>query len=414
MTERSAIVVGAGIVGVCSAIYLQRAGFKVTLIERARPGEACSYGNAGNIGLSSFTPYSLPDTWKRVPKLLANPKAALKVRPNQFLKSLPWFWKFIRAGRAERVKEIMAARRAILPRALDAYEPILREANARPLIETKGKLLLFESDAAFQSAQYDLNNRREGGGKVDILAAEEVRQLQPGLSPKIVKGAYLPDLAHCVNPLKLTQALFQHFMARGGDFLGATVRALEPRHGAAPIVVTDYGPREADWVVLAAGVWSKDLARPLGLRLPIEAQGGYHAMMVQPQTEIRVPLMSPARNIIVSPMAEGLRVTGIAEHAGVDPTPDYKHVDLILEHARALVPGLGAKPVTRWAGQRPSTPDSLPIIGRVPGHPHVLLACGHGHTGLTMGAITGQIVAEIAADQPTVIDPTPYNVARFG
>ncbi len=411
--SRTAIVVGAGIVGVCCAVSLQRAGFAVTLIERDQPGMACSFGNAGNIGSSSFLPYSTPGIARRIPKMLMDRRAALKVRPRQFLKSLPWFVRFVREGRAERVAQIVEARRAILTRALDAYEPLLREAGGRDVIQTKGKLMLFESEAAFAAVQGDLRARRDGGARVDVLTADEVRQLQPGLSPTIVKGAFLPELSHCVNPLRLTRQLLAHFLARGGRLEAAEVRGFTPRSEGPPVVATDAGTREASIVVLAAGVWSKALARQLGARVPVESQRGYHAMLAEPAVDIRIPLMANARNILITPMEEGLRCTGIAEHAGVEAAPNHALADLVLDHARELIPGLRTERVSRWMGQRPSTPDSLPVIGRLPRHPGVICAFGHGHTGLTMGAITGKLVAELAAGQPTTIDVGPYRPDRF-
>jgi D-amino-acid dehydrogenase len=411
--SKTAIVIGAGIVGVCCAVYLQRAGFRVTLVERDEPGRACSFGNAGNIGSSSFMPYSTPGIARRIPKLLLDPRAALKVRAARALASLPWFLRFIRAGAAERLPAIIEARKAILTRALDAYEPILREARGRDVIETKGKLMLFESEEQFQTVQADLRARREGGARVDILTADEVRQLQPGLSPGIVKGAFLPDLSHCVNPLRLTRLLVEHFLARGGDLLTAEVKAFEPRADGPPRIVTDRATLAAQHVVLAAGIWSKALAKQLGVRVPIESQRGYHAMLAAPGVDIRIPLMANARNILVTPMAEGLRCTGIAEHAGIAAEPNYALADLVLDHARDLIPGLRTEKLSRWMGQRPSTPDSLPVIGRSPRHRDVLFAFGHGHTGLTMGAITGKLVAELAAAQPTTIDVAPYRPDRF-
>lgn len=411
--KRTAVVVGAGIVGTCCAVQLQRAGFAVTLIERDQPGMACSFGNAGNIGSSSFMPYSTPGIARRIPRMLMDPRAALKVRPSQALKSLPWFVRFVRAGRAERIPAIVAARKAILTRALDAYEPLLRDAGARDVIETKGKLMLFESEAAFQAVRTDLETRRAGGARVDILSADEVRQLQPGLSPAIVKGAFLPDLSHCVNPLRLTRALVEQFLARGGALLAAEVKGFEPRGDGPPAVMTDQGARGADIVVLAAGVWSKGLAHQLGARVPIESQRGYHAMLAAPSVDIRIPLMANARNILITPMEEGLRCTGIAEHAGIEAPANPALADLVLDHARDLIPGLRTERVSRWMGQRPSTPDSLPVIGRSPRHPGVLFAFGHGHTGLTMGAITGKLVAELALGLATTIDVAPYRPDRF-
>ncbi len=273
--------------------------------------------------------------------------------------------------------------------------------------------MVFESEQAFAAVQPDLQARREGGARVDVLSADEVRQLQPGLSAKIIKGAFLPELSHCINPLRLTQRLVELFISRGGQLMTAEVKALEPTAHGPPRVVTTQGTHDATCIVLAAGVWSKALARQLGSGVPIESQRGYHAMLPEPAIDIRVPIMANARNILVTPMEEGLRCTGIAEHAGIAAAANYALADHVLQHAREIIPGLKTERAARWMGQRPSTPDSLPVIGSSPRHPSVIFAFGHGHTGLTMGAITGKLVAEIAARRPTTIDVAPYRPDRF-
>ena len=409
----SVMVVGAGIVGTCCAVYLRRAGFEVTLVERDAPGEGCSYGNAGSIGIASFTPYSLPDTIRRVPKMLFDRKGALQVRPGRLVLSMPWFLRFLAAGRPSRVERIIAARKALLDRVLESYAPIIADAGAEDVIQARGKLFLYEGDAAFAAGRYDREVRRRGGVEIAEISGDEARQIQPGLSPSVTHAMFVPSLRHCRNPLRLTQALVALFVREGGRVLKANVERLEPAVDGRVRVVTDAGGHAPDQVVLSAGVWSRTLARPFGARIPIESQRGYHVMLPKANVEFRLPVMSVNRNIIFAPMEGGVRVSGIAEHAGIMAQPNYRLADVVAEHARAIVPGLKVDGAVPWSGQRPSTPDSLPVIGRWPGHPTLVFACGHGHTGLTMGAITGRLVAEIAADRPTTIDVAPYRPDRF-
>jgi D-amino-acid dehydrogenase len=223
----------------------------------------------------------------------------------------------------------------------------------------------------------------------------------------------MSNLRHCPNPLRLTQALVEHFVQGGGTLLKETVLAIESDAGAPPRVVTDTATHAADQVVLAAGIWSRALAARLGVKLPVESQRGYHMMLPNAGVSLRQPVVSIDRNVLITPMEDGVRVSGIAEHAGLAAAPDYGLADLIVEHARAVMPGLVAEGGVPWSGHRPEMPDSLPVIGRAPGHPSVLLAFGHGHQGLTLGAITGRLISELAAGQTPSLDLAPYRAERF-
>ena len=410
---RRVVVIGAGIVGTCCAAYLRRAGFAVTLIERDAPGEACSFGNAGSIGVFSFAPQSLPGLWRRIPGMLLDKRSALQVRPGQYLRSLPWFIRFLMAGRPGRVAEIIAARKALLNRVLEAYEPILAEAGAQDMLETRGRLCVYESERSFVGGAFDRQVRRDGGARLEELSGDQAREHEPALGPGVHRAVLLPDLRHCPNPLRLTQTLVEHFVRGGGKLLKETVLAIEGDTGAPPRVVTETATHTADQVVLAAGIWSRALAARLGVKVPLESQRGYHMMLPDAGVSLRHPVLSIDRNTLITPMEHGVRVSGIAEHAGLKAAPDHALADLVVEHAHAVMPGLVAVGGVPWSGHRPSTPDSLPVIGRAPGHASVLLAFGHGHTGLTLGAITGRLIGELAAGQTPSLDLAPYRAERF-
>ncbi len=410
---RRVAVVGAGIVGTCCAIYLKRAGFAVTLIDRDAPGEACSFGNAGSIGLTSYAPYSLPGLWRKIPGMMLDKHSALQVRPGQFPRSFPWFMRFLMAGRMDRVTKIIAARKALLNNAMGAFDPILAEAGAQDLIETRGKMFVYESERSYAGGAFDHQVRRDGGARIEELSGDEAREHEPALGPLIHRAVYLPDLGHCANPLRLTQTLVEHFVRGGGTVLRETVRSIEGATGAQPRVVTETASHEADLVVLAAGIWSPALATRLGVKVLLDSQRGYHMMLPDSGVTLRYPVISVDRNALITPMELGIRVSGIAEHAGITAPPNYALADLVVEHARAIMPGLVADGGEPWSGHRPSTPDSLPVIGRAPNNGSVLLAYGHGHTGLTMSAITGRLISELAAGQTPSLDLAPYRADRF-
>jgi D-amino-acid dehydrogenase len=408
-----AIVVGAGIVGVCSALWLQRTGFRVTLIDRDPPGEGCSSGNAGNLGIASCVPNGVPGILSRVPRLLFDPAQPLSIRLGHFPKALPWFVRFARASGRERAERITAARASLLARVFDAYAPLVAESGADDLIERTGWLAVYEKRASLTGAAFEFEMRRRFGVEMTMLSGDEAREMEPALGPIASCAVYYPRNGRTVNPLRLTRVFARHFVRSGGVLLREAARAINIGGDGKTRVVTDAGEHTADRLVLAAGVWSKSLARGLGSRIPLEAERGYHTMMPEPGVTVRRQLTFADRGVAIAPMEHGLRVSGIAEFAHPGAAPDYRHADRVLGHARDLIPGLNADGATRWMGCRPATPDSLPVIGRSPHHPAVLFAFGHGHLGLTFAAITGMLIAELAAGRPTSVDISPFRADRF-
>ena len=408
-----ALVVGAGIVGVCCALYLQRDGFKVTLIDRDGPGEAASFGNAGSLGVASVPPLGMPGIARKAPKMVFDPMHPLVVRLRHLPGLLPWFARFIAASQPQRVEEIADARAALLARVYDAYDPLLEAAGARDLIRNAGLLFVFESDAAMADAAFAIDMRRKRGVALEELTGEEVRAREPALGPLVACGVYFPEVSYAVDPLRLTQKLARHFVSRGGGLLRETVKGFEIGTGGRTRVVTDAGLHDVGVVVVAAGAWSASLAGQLGSRVLLAAERGYHTVLPDPRVEMRIPVTSGDRNVTITPMETGVRMTTMAEFAAVDAPPDYARPERLFRAARALVPGLNAEGGTRWMGPRPSTPDSLPVIGPSPRHPNVYFAFGHGHLGLTFAAVTGRYIADMASGRTPNMDLRPYRADRF-
>jgi D-amino-acid dehydrogenase len=410
---RQALVIGAGIVGTCSALYLQREGFDVTLIDRDGPGEGCSSGNAGGLGIASFIPLAMPGSLGKVPAMLFDPDSALKIHWSHLPRALPWFIRFAQAGRPKRVEEIADALSAALADLFECYESLLAETDASDLVRREGKLYVYESEASFAGGQYSLDLRRRRGIEVRALSGDEAREIEPALGPAVKRGAYIPAAGQTINPLRLTQTLAQLFQKKGGTILRETVKGFELSTDGPPKVVTDAATHNPDLIVVAAGAWSKKLAAQLGTRVCMESQRGYHAMLPDAGVATRVSVQSSERHIIISQMEHGLRITGIADFEGLEAPPNYARADTIVRHAQALVPGLKSDGMTRWMGNRPSTPDSMPVIGPAPGHPSVLFAFGHCMIGLGLGAVTGRTIGELAAGRKPSIDITPFRPERF-
>ena len=411
--RRQFTVVGAGIVGVCCAWALLRDGHRVTLIDRDEPGRGCSYGNGGIIQVGASVPVATPGVLRQVPRMLLDPNGPLVIRWPHLPRLTPYLLRFIAAARPDRVERISVAIAALLDRAIDAVREMLGAAGALDAVTHTGELYVYQSETAYRTARTAHDMRRRRGVRVEELSADEVRQLVPAIAPSVRRGVFLPDCMTAADPFRLTTRLVEAFRRDGGVVLRETLCGIETASDRRMTLLTDAGRHDVDRLVLATGAWSRRWAAKLGARIPMDTERGYHVMLSDPGIDLRIPVLSGDHRFGVTPMADGIRVAGTAELAGLEAPPDYRRAEMLLPMAEALLPGLRTKPHENWMGHRPSTPDSLPVIGRPPEFPEAFFAFGHGHLGLTLGPITGRLVADLAAGRPPPVDMAPYAAERF-
>ena len=408
-----AVVVGAGVVGLCCASHLQQRGHRVTLIDPRPPGEYCSRGNAGCFSRASCVPLGLPGLWKQVPAWLLDPTGPLHIPPRYSLQIAPWLWRFQRASSMARVQRIADALHALLTVTLDKWRPLAAHAGVPQLIVQDGYAFAYESAAAFEGDALGREIRRAHGVAIEVLTGQDIVAFDAALSPQLSHLVLLPEQGHCPNPLRLSRALAARLHEGGARFVTGTVSGFEIVDGRVTRVQTDAGPIDADAVVIAAGAHSRPLAAQLASDVPLETERGYHAMVASPGISPRIPVASGEGKYFVTPMEEGLRIAGTVELAGLDAPPDYRRADALVDKAKRLLPTLSASTVERWMGHRPSLPDSLPVIGRSQRAANAFLAFGHGHVGLTAAAPTGEIVADLVAGRTPFMDVSPFSAARF-
>jgi D-amino-acid dehydrogenase len=407
-----AFVLGGGIVGACCALALVRRGFDVTLIEKDAPGQAASFGNSASIGLASVPPLGMPGMLRDLPRMLLDPMHPLVIRWRHLPQILPWLLRFRRTLAPPRMEAIARARAALLAQAGHAYDSLLAEIARPELIRATGLIFAYESRAAFEGARTGIALRRRHGIEALELDGAALRALEPAVSDRAVCGVHYPIVQTVANPLTLTEAIIDAFRARGGRVLRETVRGFElGPHGVAR-VTTDAGRHECDLVVLAAGAWSRHLAALLGEAVSVTAERGYHIMIENAPHMPAIPVVSGDRNVSIVTLTSGLRMTTMAEFTAIDAPPDHERALRIFQGAAGLIRGLELNIASKWVGSRPSTPDSLPVIGRSPRHRNVIYAFGHGHLGVTFGAVTGAIVGTIARDESPNLDITPYRPDR--
>jgi D-amino-acid dehydrogenase len=410
---KSATVVGAGIVGVATAIALQRAGIAVTLVDRQEPGRATSFGNAGILSGTTAMPLATPGILKEVPKMLLDPLGPLTIRWSYLPQIAPWLVRFVRNARPAKVAELSNAIVALSKPTVPAWMDLARHAEATDLIERKGWLGVYEGPDAAKKAAWDVEVRARHAIKAEALTADEVRQLVPGLARSVTHGVFHPEAGHTVSPYALTQRLFRHFQQAGGEFRQALVRDVVFEGGRPAALDTDKGPMPFENIVVCAGAWSRQLVARLGHKVPLDTERGYHAMVADPGVELRLPVSSSAGKFFLTPMADGIRVAGTVELAGLDAGPNWKRADALLEKGKRLLPGMRTDKVERWLGFRPTLPDSLPVIGTSPKHGNVFFGFGHHHLGLTQSAMTGRLIAQLMTGARPEIDLHPYRVDRF-
>ena len=412
-SPRHVVVIGAGIVGVCSALALLRAGFRVTLLERDAPGQGASFGNGAVIGEAAVVPVATPGLLRKVPGMLLDPRGPLALRWSYLPRIAPWLLRFAAASRPQRVEQISIALAALLEGSFAAFDRLLEMADAADMLRRTGWLCVYETEAGLEAYRPMLELQRRRGVSFDILDRDALREFEPALGPIFARALYYPDVGYALDSLRLVQVLAEAFGRRGGTLKRAEARGFEIGPDGPRAVLTEAGPVPCDAVVIAAGAWSKRLAAELGSRLPLDTERGYHVQFAAPGVAPRLPVYSTERGIIATPLEVGLRVGGTVELGGLKAAPNWDRARVLLEQAKRWFPGLRTEGHSRWMGFRPSMPDSLPVIGRSPRFANAIFAFGHGHCGMMMGARTGEIVAALLAGRDPGLDMTPYRADRF-
>ena len=413
MAERQVLVVGAGIVGVSCASYLQRDGAKVTLIDERAPGEGCSFGNAGIIAPGACLPLAMPGIWKQIPGFLLQPLGPLSIQMGYAPSILPWLLRWLRSSSLANVKKISQAMRALHEGAFDAYAPLLKAAGGTDLIQRVGQLYVSERSGGVFSNPLSQALLADAGVEVRALGPEELRDLEPALSSDQRSGLLFPEHGHAIDPFKVVQCLAEEFVRQGGVIKRARVTGFAYQDSKAIGVKAAGKVLAADQIVVAAGAWSNQLTKLLGTRVPLIAERGYHVMLPQPARTPKRPVSSVDYRFAITPMRDGLRLAGMVEIDAAGAIPNPRRTDVLLRLGLKLIPGLDVGGASRWMGPRPATPDGLPIIDRSSRQPAVFFAFGHSHYGFMGAAVTGRLIAELTAGRPPSIDLRPYASSRF-
>jgi D-amino-acid dehydrogenase len=406
------IVIGAGVIGLSAALALQARGLRVTVLDREGPAAGASAGNAAAFAFPDILPLASPGILRKAPKWLLDPLGPLSVRPAYALRILPWMYQFWRACAPARVAASTAAQTALMDLSKAELEPFLAATGTARMLHKDVALQLYESDAEFRASLPGWQTKADHGIALRHMRAAEMAEVQPGLSPRFIRGTFTPDWYSIADPKLYTLALADHFRGNGGAIARAEVTTLRPTSGGVEAIAAD-GIRSAAHVVLAAGAHSHLIARSLGDRIPLEAERGYNTTLPPGAFDLRVQLTFGGHGFVVSRLSSGIRVGGAVEFGGLDLPPNYRRAQAMLGKAAAFLPELNTEGGVQWMGRRPSLPDTLPVIGASGATPRVVYAFGNGQLGLTQSPGTARLVADLVTGRPAAIDLAPFSPHRF-
>ncbi len=405
-------VLGAGIVGICTALSLLEQGVAVTLIDRGAPGQETSMGNAGVVSPWSIIPQSMPGTWKNIPSLLFGYGRPLSVHPRTLPTMIPWGLKFLARGREDRVRATAKAMGHLAAPSVDLYRHHLQGTGAEDLIADSYYVHAFRDASRARLDALDIQLRAEAGAEVERVEGAELARVEPALSPEFKAAMLIKGQARVRSPGRLGQVLADKARAVGATFKRTSIRRLSQTAEGWQIDC-DGKAMQAKRVVLCMGAWSTDLLKPLGLSPPLMVERGYHAQFADPGITLNNSVMDVDAKVVASSMEGGVRVAGQAEFAPLDAPASERRSKLLVQIAKNAFPDLNTSAPSFWMGRRPSFPDSLPMLGEAPDLPGLYLNFGHSHYGLLMAPKSGQEIARLVSGTPGNIDLAPYSPSRF-
>lgn len=414
------VVIGGGIVGVCTSLELIREGHRVTILDMGEVGgrQSASYGHGCWISPASVVPMSMPGLWKQVPGYLVNPRGPLVIRWRHIATLAPWLLRFLWAGASiTRVEATARALSQLLRDSPERHHALSAEVGVPDLIRRDGLLYAYPDRGAFEKEALSWHLRKMTGLRWHELDRASLSEREPDLDRHYTFGILAENGAHCLDPGAYISKIAETALLRGARVVRSKATGFDFEGDRLCRVHTTQGPIDCDQAVVAAGVWSKALAKLAGDRVPLESERGYHGVVSLMAGGPKHPVMPSDGKMANTPTRQGLRLSGQVELASIDTPPNWARVDILIDHARRTYPALAkASEITvdKWMGHRPSTPDGLPVIGRSTRSADVFYAFGHGHVGFASGPITGRIVAkQLSGGNASDVDIRAYSPRRF-
>ncbi len=403
-------VIGAGIQGICNALFLQKKGHKVIIFDREDPGCGASYGNAGHFSPYASVPLNRPDVLTDVPAMLMSSKGPLALKWNYVPKMIPWFLKFIKNCSKKQMLHTAKYMHQILDLALPAYDELFEEIDLEDLVKRNGILYIWNNQN-ISSRELEIKIREDLGVKQQLVNPKEIHDLEPNIKPIYDGGVFYEYARHTTNPKKVLQKLFDLFIKKGGKFFKYNVKELNFDDDK-PVIRTELQRFIFDKTIIACGAFSKKFSNDLYENVPLETERGYHVHFKDYQHLISRPVVFSNRGFGMTPMQQGLRVVGTVEFGGLKNPSSKNRIKNLINNAKFMLNDLPHHE-DEWLGFRPTLPDFLPVIGPSKNYKNVFYSFGHHHLGWTLGAISGKIISKMIAEEKTNLDLNPYSSLRF-
>lgn len=407
------IVAGAGIVGVSTAIWLQRAGHTVTLVDRDGPASGTSHGNAGVLASGSVIPVTTPGLMRRAPGMLFDPDSPLFLKWSYVPKLLSFLVRYMGYANDAHVTRYSKAMAGLLHDSVDQHLALAQGTGAERFISREDYCFGYASQAAFEADSYAWRKRSEVGVKFETVSGAQYQRDDPAYGDAFHTVVRCLEHGRISDPGGYVQALAAHFVDQGGTLQLTQITDVDVRGGVVDALHTADGPMRADHIVFAMGPWSKKIAHKLGVKVPFESERGYHIELMNPSNSPRNPMMVASGKFVVTPMEGRIRAAGVIEFGGLDAAPSRAPFELLRKQLAQVLPDVTYDSVVEWMGHRPAPADSLPLIGANDGSAKSYSAFGHQHVGLTGGAKTGRIVADMISGQRSNMDMSSFDPKKY-
>ena len=411
---KSILVAGAGISGVSAAIWLQRAGHRVTLVDREGPASGTSHGNAGVLAAGAVMPIVMPGIWKKAPGMVFDRDAPLFLRWSYLPRVLPFFARLLRMTTSDHVARYARSMTDLLGDSLAQHQSLSAGTTAARYVHAEDYCFGYAKHADYVADQKVWSLRRDNGFVDEVIAGPEYAKRDPFYAHQFETIVACKDHGRISDPGAYVRALADHFVEQGGVLLQADLQDVEMTDGQCTGLLTSEGRMTADHIVLTLGAWSGPVMRKLGLRnLAFESERGYHIELVNPSHMPKGPMMISAGKFVVTPMEGRIRCAGVVEFGGLSAPASRAPFDMLRRYIAKLLPDVTWEDEVEWMGHRPSTADSLPLIGPVDPAGKVYAGFGHQHVGLTAGPKTGRMIADMISGRRPNVDMSPFDPNRW-
>ena len=411
MKRKKIAIVGAGIVGISSGIYLAKRGCDVTLIDKDFQGKPASYGNASWLSSPSITPVLMPGIVKKIPKLLFSKDGPLFLRFPGFIKIIPFLLKYLTYANKNKVEHISKNLAYLLKDSVNEHKQLAEGTNATKWIEDSPFLFIYKNKNDFINDEYTWSLRKKHGFKLIEVEQEELRSLVPGLSSEYKFAIKIDNLGYISNSQNYLDDLLDGFKSLGGKLIQDEVLDISEKEDLVQVVGREKSVLVED-IIISSGVYSDKFAKKFGVKVPIQSERGYHLELHETDIKLKYPIMNGYLKLAITPRPTGIRFAGLVEFGSLNSNPNPKAFELLMRNAKSMFPGIKFKTKQEWSGHRPSTVDSLPVIGSSSVNKKIHFGYGHHHIGLTGGPKTGKILSKTILRDNEKLDIESFNPSR--